>query len=133
METKNLKQIVTFKAAPAEVYQLIMDAKKHSTFSGAKAVTSRKTNGKFETYDGYCHGYNIELEEGKKIVQGWHFAEDGWPDTHFSICTFLFGKKGAGTQLTFTQTGIPAHKVDALKSGWKEYYWEPMKEYLKNN
>jgi len=131
MKIKNLKQTVSFKASPKEVYELIMDSKNHAGFSGANASMSKKINGKFEAYDGYCRGYNIELEDGKKIVQAWHFAEDGWPEDHYSICTFLFENKDKGTKLTFTQTGIPEHKAEALKSGWKEFYWEPMKEYLK--
>lgn len=131
METKKIKQTVSFNASPEEVYELIMDSKKHTAFSGAKASMSKKPKGKFASYDGYCSGYNIELDPGKKIVQAWHFAEDGWPETHFSTCTFIFEKKDKGTKLTFTQTDIPAHKADALKSGWKEFYWDLMKEYLK--
>jgi len=130
MKTKNIKQVVTFKSSPAKVYELIMDEKKHSEFSGSKAKVSKKPKGKFEVFDGYCHGYNIELEEGKLIRQAWHFAEDGWPDDHYSICTFQFAKVPGGTKMTFTQEGVPEHKVESLKEGWKDYYWAPMKEML---
>ncbi len=130
MKTKNIKQTVTFSAKPEEVYELLMNAKKHSDFTGSEVKMSKRPNGKFTTYDGYCNGYNIELEDGKKIVQAWHFAEDGWDDEHFSICTFAFAKAGKGTKLSFTQTGIPVHKAKALSDGWKQYYWEPMKAFL---
>jgi activator of HSP90 ATPase len=130
METKTLRQSVSFSASPDEVYALLMDAKKHASFTGGPVKMSNKPGGKFVVFDGYCHGYNIELLPGKKIVQAWHFAEDGWPDDHFSICTFTFVKQKAGTKLTFVQTGLPAHKCESLKEGWKNYYWGPMKEYL---
>ncbi len=131
MKTKTIRQTVTFpKAKPMEVYNLIMDARKHSAFSGSKVKMSNKIEGKFEAFDGYCSGFNIELKEGKKIVQGWHFKEDGWPDDHFSICTFTFSKIPAGTKLSFSQVAIPEHKTVALKEGWKLYYWNPMKAYL---
>jgi activator of HSP90 ATPase len=110
-----------------------MDSKKHAAFTGSEVATSAKVNGKFSVFDGCCHGYNIELIEGESIVQAWHFAEDGWLDTHFSTCTFLFQQTGNKTKLTFLQTGVPGHKVEALKHGWKEYYWGPMKAYLKTN
>ena len=113
-----------------EVYNLLMDAKQHSAFSGSKVMMSTDIDGKFETFDGYCTGFNIELKEGKKIVQGWYFKEDSWPDDHFSICTFVFEKVPSGTKLNFTQAAIPEHKVDALKEGWKLYYWQPMKAFL---
>ena len=132
MKTKSIKQTVTFNAMPGIVYSLMMDANKHTAFSGSKASVSKKINGKFKVFDGYCHGYNIELVEGKKIVQAWHFREDGWPDDHFSICTFIFEPVGNRTRLTFLQEEIPEHKAEELKAGWKEYYWQPMKEYLKN-
>lgn len=131
MKTKAIRQTVVFsKAKPMEVYSLIMDAKKHSAFSGSKVKMSNKIDGKFEVFDGYCTGFNIELKEGKKIVQGWHFKEDGWPDDHFSICTFAFSKVPTGTKLTFSQVAIPEHKAESLKEGWKLYYWQPMKTYL---
>src|ERR1700679_1502918 len=109
METKSIKQSVSFNAAPGEVYDLLMNAKKYEAFSGAAAKVSNKPGGKFNVWDGYCHGTNIELEPGKKIVQAWHFAEDGWPDDHYSTCTFVFETKGKGTKMQFTQTGVPAH------------------------
>jgi activator of HSP90 ATPase len=131
MKTKKIKQTVTWKGMrPLEVYNLIMDEKKHSIFSGSKVTMSNKINGKFEVFDGYCTGFNIELKEGKKIIQGWHFKEDGWPDDHFSICSFVFEKVPTGTRLTFTQTDIPEHKAESLKEGWKQYYWQPMKAFL---
>ena len=125
--------MVTFNAAPADVYDLIMDAKKHAAFSGSKVTMSKAVKGKFNVFDGYCHGYNVELTPGQKIVQAWHFAEDGWPDDHFSTCTFLFKQSGKKTKLFFTQTGIPEHKAESLKNGWKDYYWQPMKTYLKSS
>jgi activator of HSP90 ATPase len=132
MKTKALKQTVTLNATPREVYDILMDQKKHSAITDSTVSMSKKINGKFNAFDGYCHGYNIKLIEGEKIVQAWHFDEDGWPEDHFSICTFELKKIGEKTKLTFTQTEIPEHKVDSLKEGWKNYYWNRIKEYLKN-
>jgi activator of HSP90 ATPase len=131
MKTKTIRQSLTLPARPSEVYDLFMNPKKHAAFTGTKVTMSNKIGGKFQVFDGYCHGYNIELKEGKKIIQGWHFAEDGWPDDHFSICTFEFEKAPKGTKLKFTQSGIPEHKAESLKGGWKQFYWEPIKAYLK--
>jgi activator of HSP90 ATPase len=132
MKTKSIRQTVTFNASPEAVYSLLMDQKKHSAITGSKVTMSTKVNGKFMVFDGYCHGFNIELIEGKKIVQAWHFAEDGWPDDHFSICTFQFEQADDKTKLKFLQTFIPENKVELLKEGWIEFYWDPMKHYLKN-
>jgi activator of HSP90 ATPase len=133
MKTKSIKHTATFNATPEKIYNLIMDEKKHSVFTGSKATIDSKPNGKFSVFDGYCHGYNIELIKGKMIVQAWHFDEDGWPDDHFGICNFEFEKDGNKTKLRFLQTNVPEHKVESLKEGWKEFYWDAIKKYLKSN
>jgi activator of HSP90 ATPase len=132
MKTKSIKQSSTFEASPDQIYNMIMDEKQHAAFTGSKATISSKINGKFTVFDGYCHGYNIELLKGKKIVQAWNFAEDGWPEDHFSICNFEFEKSGNKTKLRFLQTDVPEHKVESLKDGWKQFYWNPIKSYLKS-
>ena len=133
MKTKSIKQTVTFDASPDQIYNLIMDEKQHAAFTGSKATMSTKPNGKFSVFDGYCQGYNIELVEGKKIVQAWHFAEDGWPDDHYSICNFELEKVGDKTKRRFLQSNVPEHKVESLKDGWKQFYWDAIKTYLKTD
>lgn len=130
MKTKTIKQSVRFNAGAIEVYQLIMDEKKHSQITSSAVSKSKNINGKFRIFDVYFKGYHIALIEGHKIVQAWHFEEDGWPTEHYSICTFLFDKSNGKTNLKFTQQFVPELKVESLKKGWKEYYWEPMKMYL---
>lgn len=130
MKTGTIEQFISFNAAPEVVYDLIMDAEKHSEFTGSDVEMSQEIDGKFKVFDGYCHGYNIELERGKKIVQAWHFAEEGWPENHFSICTFLFEPEDGGTKMTFIQTGVPEKNLGALEEGWLEYYWGPMSEFI---
>jgi activator of HSP90 ATPase len=128
METKTLKQTVTFKASPHDVYEALMDAKKHAAFTGGKAAISRKVGGKFNVFDGYAEGVNLELEQDKKIVQSWR-AED-WPEGHYSKATYIFTAAAGGTKLAFTQTDIPADQYDDIAQGWKDYYWGPMKKML---
>lgn len=133
MKTKTIRQTATFEASPEKIYDLIMDEKEHSAFTGSKAVINPDLNGKFTVFDGYCYGYNIELERGKKIIQAWHFDEDGWPDDHFSICNFGFEKEGNKTRLRFLQTDVPEQNVESLKDGWKQFYWDSIKTYLKSS
>ena len=128
METKTIRQTVTFKALPHDVYEALMDAKKHAKFTGGKAVVSREIGGKFSTFDGYAEGVNLELVPDKKIVQTWR-AED-WPEAHYSRVTFSLNKLKEGTRLTFTQSGVPEEQYEDVAQGWQDYYWAPMKEML---
>jgi hypothetical protein len=45
MKTKSIRQTVRFNAAPEKIYQLILDQKKHSAFTGSKAIISTKIKG----------------------------------------------------------------------------------------
>ena len=132
METTSLHQTITFSASPRALYELLMDADKHSDLTGSDVVMSRDIGGEFEVFDGYCHGHNIDLAEGRKIIQAWFFDEEGWPEDHYSICKFEFTGNGGETTLTFTQTDIPVHLLDRIAAGWEEFYWAPMQEYLES-
>jgi activator of HSP90 ATPase len=123
---KSIKQKIIFKAIPEDVYEALMDSKKHTKFSGSKAVISRKVGGKFSAYDEYIEGINLELVPGKKIVQRWRGSD--WPEGHYSVATFEFKKIKEGTQLIFTQENVPDDQVKSISQGWIDFYWKPMKE-----
>ena len=128
METKTVKQTATFKASPHEVYEALMDSKKHANFTGDKATISRKIGGKFSTFDGYSEGTNLELIPDSKIMQTWRASD--WPEGHYSKVTFSLKEIPTGTRLTFIQTEVPAKQYDDISQGWRDYYWAPMKEML---
>ena len=76
MRTKTLKQTVTFKASPRQVYDMIMVSKKHQSLSGEKAKISQRVGGKFTAWGSHLSGINLVLKPGKKIVQAWRAT--GW-------------------------------------------------------
>ena len=128
MNTRTIKQSVAFKSSPHEVYEALMDSDKHSQFTGDKADISREVGGAFSAFDGYSEGVNIELVQDKKIVQSWRAID--WLEGHYSQVTFSLKESGDGTQLTFTQTGVPEDQYEDIYQGWWDYYWNPMKEML---
>lgn len=128
MAGKTIKQTVDIKADPKDVYDAFMDPKKHGKFTGGKAKISNKVGGKFSVFDGYAEGENVELEPGKKIVQTWRASD--WPEGHMSKITIKLAKKGKGTKLTFTHTGVPEDFFEDITQGWIEYYWEPIRQLL---
>jgi len=126
---KNISQTESFEAAPIEIYNAFMDEKKHAEFTGSSAVIDNKVGGKFEVWDGYASGKNIELTPGKKIVQTWR-AND-WPEGVESEITLKLSEENGKTKLAFSQTGIPDEFADDVEQGWIDFYWQPLKEYLK--
>lgn len=128
MKTRTIKQTVTFKASPHEVYEALMDSKLHAKFTKAKARISRRVGGKIVAADGWITGINVKLTQDKLIVQKWR--GDDWPKGHYSLAKFAFKKAANGTKLVFTQTGVPEDKYDDINDGWRTYYWDHMKKML---
>jgi activator of HSP90 ATPase len=130
MATKTLKQTRTFNAPAKDLYEALMDSRKHTKFSGgAPAKISAKVGGKFTAYGGALEGETIELKPNKKIVQAWR--SKSWEPGVYSLATFSFASAGKGkTKLTFTQSGIPESDFEDIKKGWISFYWEPMAKML---
>jgi len=126
MKTKTIRQTVTFNAAPLEVYEVLMDSKKHKSLSGEEAKISRKVGGPFTAWGKHLSGINLVLKPGERIVQAWR-ATGWWPD-YYSIAIFELEKVPTGTKLKFTQIGVPPNRYSGHYRGWIETYWTPMKE-----
>ena len=127
---KTIKQAAYFNASPHEIFELLMDSRKHAGFTGHRARISRKKNGRFTAYDNWINGKNLEIVKDRKIVQAWRGAD--WKKGYFSKVEFLLKKKGKGCKLIFTHKGVPDEHYKGINKGWKEHYWQRMKKYLKS-
>lgn len=125
-DTATIRQSVNFKVPPQQVYETLMDTAKHPALSGEKASISREVGGAFTAWGDHISGFNLALQPGRKIVQAWR-AKDWWPD-HYSIVTIDLQEADGGTELRFTQIGVPPHRFEGHSSGWISAYWQPMQE-----
>ncbi|MHB1004762.1 MAG: SRPBCC domain-containing protein [Chloroflexota bacterium] len=130
MKTKTIRQQFTFKASPKEVYEALMDPRQHAAFTGGSAEIGQAEGDKFSIFDGYITGTNIKIEPYSRIVQAWRAQEDGWPADHFSRLTLALEGISGGTRLTLRQSGTPEEHYEAIKQGWVDYYWMPLKRML---
>ncbi len=128
MTVKNLRQQIRLPGPPHEVYEAIMDADRHGTFTHTKAEVEPRVGGEFMHYNGDLRGVVVELDPDKRIVLAWRSS--GWPKGHYSIASFTLKKFRGGTKLTFEQFGIPGADYKDISTGWKEYYWKPLRQYL---
>ncbi len=127
--TRQIRHSVRFGAKPRVIYQLLMDSKKHSAFTGAPAKIDPKVGGQFAAWGPHLRGINVELVKNKRIVQAWRAKN--WPRGHYSIATFELRPARGGTALVFTHWGIPAANAKRINEGWKTHYWQPLKKALK--
>ena len=128
MKTRTIRQTIAIHASAHDVYEMLMDEKKHALFTGGSARISRDAGGTFDTNDGYSNGTNLELVQDEKIVQTWRASD--WPDDHYSTLTITLSPGSSGTKLSFIQTGVPSDQYEEISQGWYDYYWNPLKEAL---
>jgi activator of HSP90 ATPase len=124
-----IRQTVTFAAGPKVIYEMLMDSRKHAKFTGGAASISRRVGGRVSAYAGYATGTNIELVPNRKIVQSWRGSD--WPAGHVSTVTIVLSPVRGETKLSFTQAGVPEDQFEAIRKGWKEFYWEPMRAMIR--
>ena len=118
-------------AKPQEVYDALVDPRKHTEFTGAKATGQAKAGAKFTAWDGYITGKHLQLEPGKRLVQEWSTSE--WPaNAPPSQLEWTFLRKGDGTEVTMVHSGVPAEQAESYRQGWIDSYWEPLKQYFED-
>jgi activator of HSP90 ATPase len=131
-EVTTIKQKVVIPVSPREVYEAYVDAKKHSKFTDSKATGKATVGSKFTAWDGYIFGKNLELEDGKRVVQEWTTTD--WPKGFApSKLELTFRKVTEGTEILMVHSNVPKVQADEIAEGWTEFYWNPLKEYFSNN
>ena len=127
-----IKQTVTFNCSPQQLYQLMTESDLHALFTKKPAHLSKKVGGKFRSYGKKIEGFNLELVKNKTMVLAWRTHD--WDKNVYSIVTFNFHKAAGGKcKLVMTQTAIPSGEATHISDGWKEYFWNPIKTYLKES
>ena len=110
------------------LYEAWLDSEQHSAMTGGEAVCSNKESDSFSAWDGYISGVNKKLIEGKEIVQSWRTSDFSDSDSD-SFITLKFNETDGGCEITLIHSNIPEGQPD-YEQGWKEHYFEPMKEYF---
>jgi activator of HSP90 ATPase len=127
---ESLKLSITLPVKAEQLYKDWLNSKKHAAFTGGEVSISAKVNTAHTAWDGYISGKNLELKPGKKIVQTWRTAEfpDDAPD---SILELSFEEKAGKTTLKIYHHNLHKGAAKKYTQGWKDHYFNPMKEYYK--
>jgi activator of HSP90 ATPase len=123
-----IHQDVDFKAAPARIYAILLDAKEFGALTKDTAEIQPQAGAPFKLFGGRIEGRNVELVPNQRIVQAWRSA--GWPSGVYSIVRFELTPHGGGTRIAFDHTGFPEGQGAHLSEGWVSNYWEPLHKYL---
>ena len=128
--SKTIVQDVLFKGTtPADLYEIYVNAEKHSAATGAPAEICATEGSNFSAHSGYISGKNLQLIPGRLIVQTWR-AQSWATDDIDSTFIIHLEPKGADTLLHAIHANVPDNAFDGLDSGWHKMYWEPFRLFL---
>lgn len=116
-------------AAPIEkVWQALVDSDQITQWSDAPAEMSTRLES-FSLWDGEIHGKNLEVVPNEKLVQEWY----GWDEQlGASRVVITLTTEGKETVLELTHTHIPDAEYEEVESGWRNFYLEPMIEWVES-
>jgi activator of HSP90 ATPase len=114
-------------ASPEEVFMSLTDKAKLELWTRDKAEMTKEPGSEFSLFDGSIVGKNIEMLEGKKLVQQWYFDQK-----EESIVTInLFPDKN-GTSVELKHTNIPDNEYEDMVDGWDVSYFGMLHDFYDN-
>jgi activator of HSP90 ATPase len=129
MSKTTVQNVVFRNTTPHALYELYMNAKKHSLVTGAAARISAREGAVYSAHDGYISGKNLRLVKDKQIVQTWRAS--GWNDSDTdSVFILNFEPKGKDVVLQVVHANLPDKHAASINKGWHDYYWGPWKNYI---
>ncbi|OMO68922.1 Activator of Hsp90 ATPase 1-like protein [Corchorus olitorius] len=123
---KTISMTEKFNCRAKDMFEILMDENRWRGFTQSTARISKEVGGQFSIFDGSVTGTNLELQEGKLIVQRWRFGS--WPDGIDSTVRLVFEEPEPGvTVIKLTHTDIPeedrygnATVVENTERGWRD-------------
>lgn len=117
-----------FNVAPEVLYHAWLDSETHSAMTGSPARVGSAVGDRFEAWDGYIEGKNLELVPSQRVLQAWRTAEFS-RDEPDSLLEVRFEATDSGSRLVLRHSQLPPHGMQ-YKQGWIDSYFTPMKEYF---
>jgi activator of HSP90 ATPase len=125
---KAIEQKLVFKNTTAqELFDIYTDPVKHGELLDAEVIISAKEGATFSCFNGNVTGKNLLIIPNKMIVQSWR--GNVWEKTDMdSVLTLVFSDVKGGAQIHM----VHSHTPDQFTERWKEFYWQPLKEFLRD-
>ncbi|KAL6145347.1 PREDICTED: activator of 90 kDa heat shock protein ATPase homolog [Fragaria vesca subsp. vesca] len=127
---KTISMTEKFSCRASNLYEILMDENRWKGFTQSNAKISKEVGGEFSIFDGSVTGKNLELQNGKLIVQNWRFGN--WPDGIQSKVTLAMDEPEPGlTVVKLTHVDIPeedrygnATVVENTERGWRDLIFQ---------
>jgi uncharacterized protein YndB with AHSA1/START domain/ketosteroid isomerase-like protein len=133
MDVSTITQDAFFGVPPHDVFEIFVDARTHSAMSGGeRADIDARVGGAVCLFESAVSATFLEISPDRRILQTWRDRD--WPDGHHAQLELQFMpvNEGRGTHVHLTLCGVPVDKARQTANGWRDYYWVPIAEFLRD-
>ena len=132
---KNVILAAGLPASPERLYEMYVDAKLHSAFTGKTAVIEPRAGAAFSAFDGVLTGKILHVVPGKQIVQTWRSPNfpAGAIDSTLILTFFAQSVDGMEGRIELHHINVPEEDFSGITNGWEKFYWTPWRAYLLAN
>lgn len=126
---KNVILAASFLAHPGQLFDMYLDSRSHSSFTGARVEIEPRAGTPFSAFDGMLSGTLLHTEPNRLIVQTWR--SKNWPaDALDSVLVLSFWPQKDGARIELVHANVPDEDFAGVSQGWEKYYWTPWRAYL---
>jgi activator of HSP90 ATPase len=127
---KLVQQSVVLPAPPERLYDTYLDPAAHAAFSGAPVNISAVPGSAFEAFGGVLSGRMLATVPKRMIVQAWR-ANHWKPEDLDSTLVLTFWPDPEGGRIELVHVNVPDHDFEGVTEGWRKYYWDPWRAFLR--
>jgi activator of HSP90 ATPase len=127
---KTIQQSVTLPARADELYGMYLSPKHHAAFTGSPVRIGARSGSSFRAFGGALSGKMLFTRPGRMIVQTWRSTGFGRKDID-STLVLTFWPRGRNGRIQLVHVNVADRDARGVREGWKTYYWEPWRAYLK--
>jgi activator of HSP90 ATPase len=130
LKTENIYQVVTLPAAPAKVFDALIDQDEHGAFTGKEAFIQPHEGGSVSICNGNQTGWITRLVRNKRIALA--LTHKRFPAGHFAVVDIRLSRETDGsTKLQLNHIGVPEDCAGWATESWKKVHWQPLTAHLK--
>ena len=130
--TRNIVLAASFVAAPERLFDMYVDSRSHSAFTGAPAVIEPRAGAAFTAFGGTLSGSILHIKPKRLIIHTWR--SKNWPaDAIDSVLVLSFWSQPDGARIELVHVNVSDEDFAGVSQGWEKYYWTPWRAYLAAN
>jgi uncharacterized protein YndB with AHSA1/START domain len=124
---KQIEQVYTINAPINKVWQAFVDPEIIDQWGAGSAEMDATEGGKFSLWDGEISGVNTKIVPSKLLEEDWYGHDH--PERCYKV-KFVFESVGDSTTVKLSHADVPDDEAQDFEDGWRDYYFNPIKELL---